>query len=301
MSGTIPETLTRTMLTVHGEAGASWLRRLTATIAACERRWAIAVQPPFADLYWNYVAPATCADGTEAVLKAGIPNSELLAEIDALRVYDGHGIARLLAYDRERGILLLERLRPGTPLADVADDERATAIAADVMRQLWRPAPAAHSFPTVADWAEGMRRLRCEFDGGSGPFPPNLVERAEGLFAELIPSSAEPVLLHGDLHHWNIITAERRGWLAIDPKGVVGEPAYEVGAFLRNRLPANLSDARRLLARRVDQLAERLDFDRQRLIGWGLAQAVLSAWWGYEDEGRIWDETVNCAEALAGL
>ena len=123
------------------------------------------------------------------------------------------------------------------------------------------------------------------------------------LFAELIGSMGAPVLLHGDLHHENILAAEREPWLALDPKGVVGEAEYEVGALLRNRLPEQLAapETGRILARRVAQLAEELGFDRTRLRGWGLAQAVLSAWWSYEDHGHGWEGAMVVAEHLSAL
>jgi streptomycin 6-kinase len=124
------------------------------------------------------------------------------------------------------------------------------------------------------------------------------------LHDELIASSAAPVVLHGDLHHWNILAAERAPWLALDPKGVVGEPAYEIGALLRNPIHdiAHWPNARRVLARRVDQFAETLGFDRQRLIGWGIAQAVLSACWDLEDSllGG-WQAWIGVADILAAL
>ena len=134
----------------------------------------------------------------------------------------------------------------------------------------------------------------------SAPFPRQLVETAESLFADLLPSQAAPVLLHGDLHHWNILSAARQPWLALDPKGIVGEPAYEVGAWLRNPVDRLLhwSDLKRIQAWRVDQFAEMLNVDRARLIGWGIAQAVLSAWWSYEDHGYGWDATLAGATAL---
>jgi streptomycin 6-kinase len=114
---------------------------------------------------------------------------------------------------------------------------------------------------------------------------------------------APPVLLHGDLHHHSILSAERQPWLALDPKGVVGEPAYEVGAFLRNPLPWLLDqpDPRRVMARRLDQLAGDLGFDRARLLSWGLAQAVLSAWWSFWDHRHGWEGGLACAELLAAL
>lgn len=139
--------------------------------------------------------------------------------------------------------------------------------------------------------------------GGTGPFPGVLVKTAETLFAELSGSMAEAVLLHGDLHYANILAAERRPWLALDPKGVVGEPAYEVGALLRNPMPELLTQRQpgRILKRRADQLAEELGFDRARLLGWGLVQAVLAAWWSVEDRGHGWEPWIACAELLAVL
>ncbi len=111
------------------------------------------------------------------------------------------------------------------------------------------------------------------------------------------------MLLHGDFHHYNILAAERQPWLAIDPKGVVGDPAYETGAFLYNRLPDELQpdELRAILARRVEQLAVELTLDRDRILGWGLAQAVLSAWWSYEDHGHGWDEVMLVAKALSAI
>jgi streptomycin 6-kinase len=196
--------------------------------------------------------------------------------------------------------LLLERLKPGVMLSTVPDDESATAIDAQVMRQLWRPAPVEHNFPTVARWAKGLERLRAEFKGGTGPFPAKLVEQAERLFVELIDTMGQPVLLHGDLHHFNILSAQREPWLAIDPKGLVGEPAYEIGALLRNPTRELIMD-RQVQARRVDLLASELGVDRQRILGWSMAQAVLSAWWSYEDHGHGWEEAMALADLFAQL
>jgi streptomycin 6-kinase len=302
----VSQTFTNTIVELYGAEGEAWLARLPALIAACERRWSLTVLPPFPNLSYNYVAPAVQAGGRDGlrkavVLKAGVPNSELVTEVTALRLVDGRGTVRLLEADAAQGVMLLERLRPGTLLVEMSDDEQATTIAAQVMQQLWRPLPPEHAFPSVTDWAGGLRKLRPHFGGGTGPFPLRLVEMAETLFAELLASSAEPVLLHGDLHHFNILAATRRPWLAIDPKGVAGEPAYETGALLRNPMPqiATELDLERLLARRVDQLAELLALDRQRIAGWGVAQAVLSAWWSVEDHGHGGQAAVACAEVLA--
>jgi streptomycin 6-kinase len=269
-----------------GAEGGQWLRRLPVTVDTFVRRWSLSSIRPIPDLSYNYVATATTNDGVPVVLKLGVPQRELQTEIDALQHFDGQGCVRLLKADGARGALLLERLLPGSTLADVAatDDAEATALAAGVMRRLWRNAPAGSDFPTVAQWGLGFGRISAAHHNSSGPLPQPLFDHAERLYGALAASQALPVLLHGDLHHWNILAAQRTPWLAIDPKGVLGEPAYEVGAFLRNPLNA-IADPAKTLRRRIDQLADQLALDRQRLAGWGFATAILSACWSVEDGG----------------
>lgn len=303
-SAEIPQTFQRTIAEVHGATGIAWLQALPALIDACAERWSLRMLPPFS-LSYNYVAPALrhdSASGTAipVVLKLGVPNPLLTREIAALRLYAGQGAATLIEADDERGCLLIERILPGECLAALDDDAAATAIAAGVMAQLWRPLPADHPFPSVAHWARALHGLRVRFDGKTGPLPPRLVAKAEGLFTDLIASSSAPVLIHADLHHYNILAAQRAPWLALDPHGVAGEREYEVGALLRNpfsRLPA-AGELRQIQARRVDQLADLLGFDRQRISGWGIAQAVLAACWSIEDHGAGWEDAIAYAEAL---
>ncbi|WP_420645566.1 aminoglycoside phosphotransferase family protein [Candidatus Leptofilum sp.] len=280
--------------------GAAWLENLPNLLAECEQRWGLVVHPTNFTLSYNYVTPATLADGTEIVLKVGVPNRELSTEIEALRLYDGRGCVRLLDADHDKGVLLLERLDPGEMLTIVTNDDEMTRIAALAMQKLWRPLPAEHNFPSVADWGKGLVRLHEEFGGGTGPFDEGLVDTAVSLFTDLLASSGEPVLLHGDLHHYNILSAGD-GWTVIDPKGAAGEPAYEVGALLRN--PFTLFDEpelKQITARRLDILAETLSIDHERLRQWSLAQAVLSAWWSYEDGGDLadWEPTMRLAKVL---
>ena len=299
----IPEDFARAMVALHGDAGRLWLSGLPALVEECAARWSLKVEPPFAHLSYNYAAPAEGPRGERLVLKLGVPVRELFSEIEALRLFDGRGAARLVGSDAGRGALLLERLEPGTGLVELCevDDGAATAAAASVMRRLWRSAPDSHDFPTAADWGRGFERCRAHFGGGAGPFPRGLFEEAETLYAELLASSSAPVLLHGDLHHGNVLAAAREPWLAIDPKGLVGEPAYEVGALLRNPLPQLLDWPRpvRVTERRIAQLSEELGLERERVRGWGLAQAVLSAWWSIEDEGELGEFGFAAAEMIA--
>ena len=287
---------------IHGDAGREWLARLPETLSACADRWSLEVLPPFEDLSYNYVTPAVTADGKHVVIKAGVPSQELAREIEALRVFDGCGIAQFVDADVGLGVMILERLQPGEPLADIDDDEALTPAAVQVMRQLWTPAPTDHNNATVSNWAGDLHDLRALFGADCGPFPRDLVDTAQGLFAELLDPAGEGTLIHGDPHPQNILSARRRPWLAIDPKGVVGDPLYDVATFACSlpRLPG-APEARRALARRVDQLAEELELDRQLIARWGLAQSVLSGWWMYEDHGGGWEGTFARARLFGSL
>lgn len=273
------------VLGLFGSEGRAWLDDLPAHLERLSLRWALRLGPPYSDLSYHYVAPGLRADGRAVVLKTAPPHREMESEAAALAAWDGRGAVRLLEADLSDGALLLERLRPGRSLAALADDGEATARAAEVMRRLWRPPPATARLPGVADWGLGFARMRARHGGGSGPLPAAHADRAERIFARLLASQAEPVLLHGDLHQDNILDAGTAGWRAIDPKGVLGEPACEVGAWMRNPMPGLVRDPNPAprIAARLDRFAATLGLDRARLAGWSYAQALLSAWWFLED------------------
>ena len=234
-------------------------------------------------------------------MKMGVPNREFKSEMATLRLFDGTGACRLIAYDEANYWMLLERLKPGVMLSTVQDDEEATAIAAEVMQKIWRPAPGDDVFIRLSDWFDGLKRLRVFFNGGTGPLTPKLVERAERSAKDFLAENHRPVLMHGDFHHFNILSSGR-GWLIIDPKGVIGPACYEVGPLLMNPWSdlIKMRDYRGLTERRIDILHERLGFERERIREWGLAHAILSAWWGIEDNTG-WEYALAFAEMIAEL
>jgi streptomycin 6-kinase len=233
------------------------------------------------------------------VVKVLAPGSDEGQGIEALRHFGGQGSVALLAATTDAA--LLERAQPGIPLSRLVHagrDDEATAALCEVVAALHRvPAPvgaAAAGYPNVERWGEAFRRYR---RAGATTLPARLVERAAAVYEELAASQGERRLLHGDLHHDNILLDHARGWLAIDPKGVLGEPAYELGAALRN--PAFVPTPA-LTDRRVGLIVERLGLDRRRLLAWGFAQAVLSAVWAWED-GAEADFAVAAIEAIRAV
>ena len=295
----LPDGFVRSIRAVFGERGVTFLDGLPDLVIRAQRRWGLDDIRPADSLSYNFIAFAR-RQGEDVVLKLGVPNRELTSEIAALRHFDGRGAVRLLESDADAGMLLLERLRPGRTLTTVADDAQATDVAARVMLALDRPVPPDPDLIDVQSWFVAFERLRARFHGATGPLDAAIVERAEDFLAARLAEEYKPMLLHGDLHHFNILSSAR-GWLAIDPKGLIGPAGCEVGAFLMNPwvVTGRTADTPLLIRHRVAALSELLGFERQAIADWGVAHAVLSACWSLE-EGRDWQIAMQCAADLIG-
>lgn len=294
---------TDNILDVHGEAGRVWLTQLPETLVTCAQKWDLELFSPYGELSYNFVAPGVTRDGKSVVLKAGVPGSEINREIAAIEAFGGSGMARLIQADPVMGVMLLERLQPGTFLSDLDDDEAITQHAISVLKRLNRPAPDNHAFITVSEWADrSFGTTRIEPDRSYGPLPHDLIDTARQLFNELATSPVREVLIHGDFHPQNILRSERDDWLAIDPKGVVGDPLFDVAVFICEgpRRPTDLS-RKEFLIRRIDQVAAELGEDRDLIVRWCLAHRVLSGCWSFQDHGDGWQAAFSEAELLKDL
>lgn len=198
-----------------------------------------------------------------------------------LDAFEGRGVVRV--YEYAEGAMLLERLIPGDSLVDMVlagGDDRATGILADVIGRM-SPRPSGKAVPTVHDWAVGFERYAAS---GDRQIPRNLLEEGHRVYSALCGSQSQPRLLHGDLHHYNVLLDNERGWLAIDPKSVMGELEYEVGAALRNPYERpELFAEPSTIEKRIRRFATELRLDASRALAWGFAQAVLAAVWAVED------------------
>jgi streptomycin 6-kinase len=262
-------------------------------VAQLAERWALSVDEPFPltpGSPGNFVAPVVRADGTQAVLKVSHYVEETRTEIAALQRWSGSGAACLLEADPDLGALLLERVLPGTMLAAV-DDDTAVHVAAEILLQLWQPLTTDAGLRSLESWCAAYDRNRSAILSGGTLFPKGLFQRADALRNELLDSTTRPVVLHGDLHHFNILKSDRTGWLAIDPKGLFGDRYFDICQFLRNPGPVSSATNRR----RLDLFAAELKLDRQRLSAWCLVHAVLDACWSLED-GHDWRPKVAYAE-----
>ncbi len=257
-------------------------------MAEAAARFGVEPGKPFDPGAGGFVAPA----GTSAVLKVGFPHVEAEHEPDALELVDGDGAVRLLARADDLTAMLLERLEPGRSLWTLPEDE-ANVIAAGVLRRFWRPLPDGNVFRPLAGEAERwVEELPRDWEQAGRPCPRRLVDEAVELASWLGASGDESFLLHQDFHGGNVLLSER-GWLAIDPKPLAGERAFDTASLLRDRrdeLAVDPAPARRI-RRRFETLAEALELDRERMRGWAIVHALA---WGMDRPIMV-----ACAEWLA--
>jgi len=271
----IPDRLRHVSVAYFGEVGRDWLERLPDLVAQAARVWQLDVGAPFepaGNIGW--VAPVRRADGSEAVLKVSCPgHGSNLWDGKALEHWAGRGAVRLLESDEANQTLLVERCMPGTT-GDELDTATENEVVASVLAELHAvDLPDRDEFEPLSSLVERFRETMWDwFDRFDQPFDRGVVAQADELFTSLLASSADAVLLHGDLGGGNVVLSER-GWLAIDPYPVVGDRAFDVKPVLSRRFGRTLRAAREEVA----FFADRLDLDARRIAGWTFACCVQAA------------------------
>jgi len=270
--------LEKNITSLYGEAGKAWLDRLPAISRAIAADQALSDLQPLRGLSYNYLFTAQDKrSGNPVVIKVGFSADEITREAAALTHFAGAGCVRLLRSVPQHNALLLQALQPGHTLKSLypASDPDAVDACLQMMKQIYaRPCPQQHSFPSVAEWLEAFAHVPAQ------ALPGSMLAKAQALAKELLADSTDEVVLHGDLHHENCLN-HAGSWLCIDPKGVVGDCAFEVGAFLINPVGVVLEhpDLRGLTCRRLEQFAAGLNMDMKRLAAWSFVRVMLAAAW----------------------
>jgi streptomycin 6-kinase len=285
----IPADLASTIASWQGDTADRWLDRLPSLLADAERRWGVAIGAPFSPGgATSFVAPATTRTGDRLVYKCTIPHDEAVGEAAALAAYEGDGAVEVAASEPTTFELLMERCEPGESLWALPAWRDRADVTTDLMRRLWRP-PGDRGFALLGDltrrWADVTVRRLMTFEV---PWVTEPIERAVELLASLPSSASAQVLLHQDLHPGNVLSSGREPWLVIDPKPVVGDPAFdpvqllvqEGGRIAEPPPPAEIHD-------RLEVLGDALGIDGTRIALWTIARCAEWSMWSYDHGDTI--------------
>lgn len=302
----VPEEFVHSTVGREGAVGAAWLAELPGIVEELLEQWRCARDGEVMHGGVGVIVPVRRRSGESAVLKVSFPHPGNVHEPDAFVAWGGRGAVLLHERDDERFAMLLERVRSST-LAQVADGDEVAAVAGRLNRRLAVPAPPG--LPRLSEQA-GAWEARFREDARELPhaMPPRVLDAAVATVRELGPDQPD-ALVHGDLHARNILRADREPWLAVDPKGYAGDPAYDAGTLLKSRALTLLAadDLRGAADRVLDVFSEAAELDRERVRRWAQFHAVEAAFWGRRHGFRIARDgprlawLTEFAERLAGV
>ena len=231
------------------------------------------------------VVPVRTEDDRAGVLKVGWPHWEAETEHLALRAWQGHGAIELWRADPRRFALLLERARPDRDL-HALDVLEACEVVARLYGRLHRPPlPQPRRLSELCrEWVDRLPPL----------FEANLISRrfvsqGERLMRDFADDpDTDAALIHSDLHFFNVLAADREPWLAIDPKPLSGDPAYEVAPLLWNRWDEAMSavSPRQALLDRLFTVVDVAGLDEDRVRDWVVVREICNVLWTYEEHVR---------------
>ncbi len=259
---------------------------------------------------WNLTEPQALAttassyvymvssEGTRVVLKliteVGIEEREGAI---ALSYFDGHGAARLLQADENAHLVEYVEGDNLVGMVKNGNDDAATAIIGDVLNQLHQPrsAPLPDNLPRLKRWFRSLfLKATADKNGGLD----SVYVRAASLAEKLLDQNRDIRVLHGDIHHENIRHHPQRGWLAFDPKGLVGERTYDAANTLCN--PMYMSELvvnEERILRTTGILAEKMGIEQKRVLAFVYIYVCLSASW-YAEDGQEAKHELNIAELV---
>jgi len=285
----IPSKLRAALSSHWGDAGQQWLEAFPERLKAAEVRWGITIGDPFdPGGFTSWTAPTVTQAGEDVVYKCVIPHDEAVGEDAALAAYDGDGAVRLVASQPSTFELLIESCNPGTDLWSATDERHRFEVAGELMRTLWRPTDTG-SVASLTDvgprWADIMERRMLTLDL---PWITDPIDRGAELMRTLPFDNDHPLLIHGDFHPGNILAAQRNPWLVIDPKPMIGSPAYDAVQLLTQ------ADGRVVepppvaaIEKRLDVLAALLGIEAERIALWALARTAEWSMWSLDHDAII--------------
>ncbi|WP_062205566.1 aminoglycoside phosphotransferase family protein [Streptomyces sp. NBRC 109706] len=295
---TVPEAFARGTRAREGAAGEKWLAQLPGIVGELLDRWGCVPDSGVRHGGVGVIVPVRRHGSEPAVLKVSFPHPGNVHEPDAFAAWAGRGAVRLYERDDARFGMLLERAEP-TTLATLSDGDEVVRIAGRLGRRLAVAAPPG--LPRLREradaWEAELRRDAVEL---THALAPRVVDAAVATVRELGRDQPD-TLVHGDLHPGNILRAEREPWLAVDPKGYAGDPAYDGGALLKSRAPAltEAGDLRRAVHRALDVFAEAAEVDPERARRWAQFHAVEAAFWARRHGFRAAREGPDLARLTA--
>ena len=214
---------------------------------------------------------------------------QLDSEYRMLSRLQGRAFCKVYGYDKDRGLLLEERILPGTVLRKERSLEKRVEVLASVFREIHLPQQEGE---TYLDWLNKAHAF-CESQNVSDEMT-RLAGQARDICAELFEKYSERVLLHGDLHHDNLLLRADGSYAVIDPKGVIGPKILDLPRFLLNE--ADMSNDPAHMERAIHLVSQACGYPEEDLRNALFMEAVLANVWCVEDGMLVKDRWMELTQ-----
>ncbi|MFW5980720.1 MAG: aminoglycoside phosphotransferase family protein [Halanaerobiaceae bacterium] len=267
-----------------GKEGKKWLDNLPDLLKRCLEKWNIKEGEIGENLSYNLICFGISPEWGKVVIKIGVPHPDLFSEMTAISLYRGKNICRCYDKDEELGAMVLEKISPGFDLTFLDSDKDKIEIASDLITNLYIKIDKIYGLPAYGEWLDkaftGAREMNI-----AGEKMYSLIDTAEEFFQELEAEDFPRVLLHGDLHHFNILKDREKDWRIIDPKGVIGIPVLEPARFMENQLHM-IKEQEKLecLNYMIKIFSKKLKVSPEFTAKALLVDYVLSTCWSFEEQ-----------------
>jgi len=284
----------------RGDDWAAWVDRLPALARDLLDEWDLTVDGALMNGYCSLVVPVLTADGERSVLKLHTDADADESDFEhlALQHWHGNGTVLLLRADPRRRAMLLERLHP-RDLTTIGDRE-ACEVVGGLYGRIHVPAlPQLRTITSYVErWTADLEALPRD-----APIPRRLREQCVSLVRDLVADPASVgLIIHGDLHHHNVLAADREPWLVIDPKPMSGDPHYEPAPMLWNRWDEIVAgNARENLRRRFHTLVDVAGLDEDRARDWVVVRMVHNMSWAVIDGDPDQDYLTMCVTIIKAV
>lgn len=266
---------------VYGEAGRSWIARLPVLIKRAEIFWELKNLEIFEHLSYNLLLRGYSEKYGSIMLKIGVLNDEFRRELLFLKELKSNMYVKCFDVLVDEGMILMKLLKPGKRVNEINTLDERLSVAGSLLS--YTPILALH--PTYMKYHrsifnETMARNKEKINDASLEAR---LKRADNYYIELLNMHSDEVILHGDLHHENMIFDEDDGWQIIDPKGYLGIKVLEPGRYIINQIWEDLEKSRDFTEETVVYLSKVLGYTTEILYKSAYVDCMLSSVWSLED------------------
>lgn len=268
---------------------------------SASRKWKLTDIETIYEMPERAVYAAASADYGSVIVKLNHDSSHLSGEFGTLRQMQGNSCCRVYGLDRDEGMFLEERILPGTVLREEASWEKRAEVFAGIFRGIHVMPENGTSYPSYLDWVKNAYEKISKGSSTNKRLVDGMRE-AVAVAEEMFAKYPQRMLLHGDLHHDNILQNQQGEYAVVDPKGVVGPPIFDTPRYVLNEMgEGGDSLPKEHILKVIGKISGLLEYPEEDLRRLFFMETMLANAWSYGDGEEALESEMEVAERIVKM